>query len=96
MLGTRGMIGQDPSEAYNILRTCLHKFVPGVQLIHLHFFDGNKLLINRWLQFFPFTYFSFARVVDNFREGQREVLQTLGCARFLLSTDSPIFQAWMR
>ena len=66
----RGMVGQDPSEAYDILRTCLHQFVPGVQLIHLHCFDGDSDVVNRWLQSFPFTYFSFARVVDTFEEGQ--------------------------
>ena len=31
-----GMMGQDPSETYDILRTCLHQFVLGVQLIHPH------------------------------------------------------------
>ena len=61
-----GMMGQDPSEAYGIQRTFLHHFVLGVQLIHMHCFDGNKDVVNRWLQFFPFTCFSFVRIVDNF------------------------------
>ena len=85
----RGMMDQDPSEAYDILRTCLHQFVSGVQLIHLHCFDGDSDVVNRWLQSFPFTYFSFARVVDTFEEGQREALRNLDDARLLLETNSP-------
>ena len=88
----RGMIGQDPSEAYDILRTCLHQFVSGVQLIHLHCFDGDSDVVNRWLQSFPFTYFSFARVVDTFEEGQREALRNLDDARLLLETNSPFIK----
>ena len=85
----RGVMGEDPSEAYDILRTCLHQFVPGVQLIHLHCFDGDNDVVSRWLQSFPFTYFSFARVVDNFEEGQRDALRQLDDARLLLETNSP-------
>ena len=85
----RGVMGEDPSEAYDILRTCLHQFVPGVQLIHLHCFDGDNDVVSRWLQSFPFTYFSFARIVDNFEEGQRDALRQLDDARLLLETNSP-------
>ena len=88
----RGMVGQDPSEAYDILRTSLHQFVPGVQLIHLHCFDGDSNVVDRWLQSFPFTYFSFARVVDTFEEGQREALRNLDDARLLLETNSPFIK----
>ena len=88
----RGMVGQDPSEAYDILRTCLHQFLSDVQLIHLHCFDGDSDVVNRWLQSFPFTYFSFARVVDTFEEGQREALRNLDDARLLLETNSPFIK----
>ena len=71
---SRNMMSLDPSEAYDILRTCLHQFVPGVQLLHLHYFKCNSEFVNRWLQSFHFISFSFARVVDNFEEGQRESL----------------------
>ena len=48
-----GVMGEDPSEAYDISRMCLHQFVPGVQLIHLHCFDGDSDVVSRWLQSFP-------------------------------------------
>ena len=74
MVKCRGMMGQDPSEVCDNLRTFLHQFTTAVQFVHLHLFDGNKDVVNMWLQSFPFAYFSFARVVDNFEEGQREAL----------------------
>ena len=49
----------------------------------------DRDVVSRWLQSFPFTYFSFARIGDNFEEGQREALWQLDDARLLLETNSP-------
>ena len=37
----RGMLGQDPSEAFDVLRTTLYIHVPGTQLVHFTCFTGN-------------------------------------------------------
>ena len=88
----RGVAGEDPSEAYDTLRMALNQFVTGVQVIHLHCFDGNKEVVDRWLSSFTLTYFSFARVVDHFTDDQRAALRAIDDARILLETNSPFIK----
>ena len=89
---SRGVAEEDPSEAYDALRMALNQFVTGVQVIHLHCFDGNKEVVDRWLSSFTPTYFSFARVVDHFTDDQRASLRAIDDARILLETNSPFIK----
>ena len=84
----RGILGKDPSEAFDVLRTTLHLHVPGTQLVHFTCFTGEAQ-VEKWLESFPQAYFAFSKDVDTFDEGQKDALRRMDGSRILLETYSP-------
>ena len=82
----RGMLGQYPSEVFDVLRTTLHIYVPGIQLVHFTCFTGDLQVVEKWLESFPQTYFGFSKRVDTFDERQKDALRRMYESRVLLET----------
>ena len=85
----QGMLGQDPSDAFDVLRTTLHMHVPGTQLVHFTCFTGDHHVVEKWLKSFPQTYFGFSKRVNTFEECQKDALRRMDESRILLETYSP-------
>ena len=85
----RGMLSQDPSEAFDVLRTTLHINVPGTQLVHFTCLTGDHQVVEKWLESFPQTYFGFRKRINTFNERQKDALRRMDESRILLETYSP-------
>jgi len=59
------------------------------QRIQLHFFQGGRELVERWVGAFPNTYFSFSGAVQFCSGEQRQGIRAVPADRMLLETDAP-------
>ena len=61
------------------------------QIFHLHCFGGPADVVNKWLEYFPNTYFGYTNQVECFNHLQCEGLRAIPPERLLLETDAPYF-----
>ncbi|XP_013389674.1 uncharacterized protein LOC106158303 [Lingula anatina] len=78
----------------NILR--LAENVKSDQLIHCHCFTGSRRMVEKWVQYFPNTYFGATAIFRTYTDTSRsrraiEMLQWMPAGRLLLETDAPYF-----
>ena len=78
-----------PQKAEEDLLVILRREVPADQPIQVHYFNGNKTAVDRWLQAFPNTYFSVGDAATTFTQQQKEGLANIPKDRFLLESDAP-------
>ncbi|KAK3086919.1 hypothetical protein FSP39_025393 [Pinctada imbricata] len=59
------------------------------QPIHLHCFTGSRVMVQRWLEVFPNTYFGFTALVQEFNIEQCYAIRSVPQDKLLVETDSP-------
>ena len=64
--------------------------VPREQKIHLHYFSGSTLAVEKWCQAYPNAQFGYTTM--GLGQAAKEALQTLEPGRLLLETDLPYFK----
>ena len=85
----REAVSPTPQKAEEDLLAILRREVPADQPIQVHYFNGNKTAVDRWLQAFPNTYFSVGGAATTFTQQQKEGLAHIPKDRFLLESDAP-------
>ena len=89
VLHCRGKNGDDGTVANLKLLALLRLSVERNQFIHLHCFTGNVYVLNRWLEFFPNTFFGFTDRKST--AAQVEALKLVEKNKLLSESDAPYF-----
>ena len=78
-----------PRKAEEDLSATLRREVHADHLIQVHYFNGTKAAVDRWLQAFPNTHFSVGGAASTFTQQQTEGLTHIPKDRLLLESDAP-------